>query len=50
MYSTVRNSGGKDEYEELLRLFKSTDLHEERDRIQRVLGCGSVAVSSVVGQ
>ena len=45
VYSTVRNSGGKEEYEELLRLFKNTDLHEERDRIQRVLGCGSVSVS-----
>ncbi|KAL5248988.1 hypothetical protein ACHWQZ_G018001 [Mnemiopsis leidyi] len=40
VYSTVRNSGGGDEYEELLKLFKNTDLHEERDRIQRVLGCG----------
>ena len=44
VYSTVRNSGGGDEYEELLKLFKNTDLHEERDRIQRLLGCGSVFV------
>ncbi|XP_063689885.1 puromycin-sensitive aminopeptidase-like isoform X2 [Bolinopsis microptera] len=40
VYSTVRANGGNDEYQDLLTLFNKTDLHEERDRIQRVLGCG----------
>lgn len=37
-YRTVLRAGGKDEYDTLLKLYRSTDLHEEKDRISRGLG------------
>lgn len=37
-YRTVLRAGGKQEYDTLLRLYRSSDLHEEKDRISRGLG------------
>lgn len=37
-YKTVLRAGGKEEYDTLLKLYRSTDLHEEKDRISRSLG------------
>lgn len=37
-YRTVLRAGGKEEYDTLLSLYRSTDLHEEKDRISRGLG------------
>lgn len=37
-YRTVLRAGGKEEYDTLLKLYRSTDLHEEKDRISRGLG------------
>lgn len=37
-YKTVLRTGGKKEYDTLLQLYRSTDLHEEKDRISRSLG------------
>ncbi|KAJ8958114.1 hypothetical protein NQ318_006043 [Aromia moschata] len=37
-YKTVLRAGGKEEYDTLLQLYRSTDLHEEKDRISRSLG------------
>ncbi|KAJ8924872.1 hypothetical protein NQ315_001027 [Exocentrus adspersus] len=37
-YKTVLRAGGKKEYDTLLQLYRSTDLHEEKDRISRSLG------------
>ena len=40
VYLTVRQDGTEDTYKKLMDLFTKTDLHEERDRVQRVLGSG----------
>ncbi|CAH1158836.1 unnamed protein product [Phyllotreta striolata] len=37
-YKTVLRAGGQDEYDTLLKLYRSSDLHEEKDRISRALG------------
>lgn len=37
-YKTVLHSGGKEEYEQILKLYRSVDLHEEKDRISRAMG------------
>lgn len=37
-YKTVLRAGGKEEFDTLLKLYRSTDLHEEKDRISRALG------------
>lgn len=37
-YKTVLRAGGIDEYNTLLKLYRSADLHEEKDRISRALG------------
>ncbi|XP_060534804.1 puromycin-sensitive aminopeptidase [Cylas formicarius] len=37
-YRAVLRAGGQDEYDTLLKLYRSTDLHEEKDRISRSLG------------
>ncbi|CAH1155325.1 unnamed protein product [Phaedon cochleariae] len=37
-YKTILRAGGKEEYDKLLELYRSTDLHEEKDRISRALG------------
>ncbi|VEN47672.1 unnamed protein product [Callosobruchus maculatus] len=37
-YKTVLRAGGKEEFETLLKLYRATDLHEEKDRIGRSLG------------
>ncbi|KAG5880379.1 hypothetical protein JTB14_027286 [Gonioctena quinquepunctata] len=37
-YKTVLRAGGKWQYDQLLELYRSTDLHEEKDRISRSLG------------
>nr|XP_023015706.1 puromycin-sensitive aminopeptidase-like [Leptinotarsa decemlineata] len=37
-YKTVLRAGGEEEYHKLLELYRSTDLHEEKDRISRSLG------------
>ncbi|EDW72803.2 uncharacterized protein Dwil_GK16986 [Drosophila willistoni] len=38
-YKAVLQDGDKDIFEEMLGLYRSTDLHEEQDRISRALGC-----------
>lgn len=43
VYCTVRQRGSETEYNQLMELFQKTDLHEERDRIQRILGSGTNA-------
>lgn len=40
VYAIVRANGGEKEYNQLMDLFTKTDLHEERERVQRVLGSG----------
>lgn len=42
-YRAVSQSANKSDYEELLNLYRATDLHEEKDRISRALG----SISSV---
>lgn len=37
-YRAVLQSATKDVYEEMLNLYRGTDLHEEKDRISRALG------------
>ncbi|KAJ8981072.1 hypothetical protein NQ317_007209 [Molorchus minor] len=37
-YKTILRAGGKEEYDTLLQLYRSTDLREEKDRISRSLG------------
>lgn len=37
-YKTVLRAGGEDIYNSLLKLYRSVDLHEEKDRISRALG------------
>lgn len=37
-YRAVLQSATKDVYEEMLNLYRTTDLHEEKDRISRALG------------
>ncbi|KXZ75511.1 Puromycin-sensitive aminopeptidase-like Protein [Tribolium castaneum] len=37
-YKTVLRAGGEDVYNTLLKLYRSVDLHEEKDRISRALG------------
>lgn len=37
-YKAVLRAGGIDEYNTLLKLYRSADLHEEKDRISRALG------------
>lgn len=37
-YKAVLQNGDIKSYEELLRLYRTTDLHEEKDRISRALG------------
>lgn len=37
-YKTVLRAGGSDEYNTMLNLYRSADLHEEKDRISRALG------------
>nr|CAI5862745.1 unnamed protein product [Callosobruchus analis] len=37
-YKTVLRAGGKEQFETLLKLYRATDLHEEKDRIGRSLG------------
>lgn len=37
-YKTVLRAGGTDEYNTMLKLYRSADLHEEKDRISRALG------------
>jgi puromycin-sensitive aminopeptidase len=37
-YRAVLQSADKDVYEEMLNLYRGTDLHEEKDRISRALG------------
>ncbi|GJQ68392.1 Psa [Trypoxylus dichotomus] len=37
-YKAVLRAGGQDTYDTLLKLYRSCDLHEEKDRISRALG------------
>lgn len=37
-YKTVLRAGGVDEYNTMLKLYRTADLHEEKDRISRALG------------
>lgn len=37
-YKTVLRAGGAEEYNTMLKLYRSADLHEEKDRISRALG------------
>lgn len=37
-YKAVMQNGDISTYEEMLRLYRATDLHEEKDRISRALG------------
>ncbi|KAH1002212.1 hypothetical protein HUJ04_008323 [Dendroctonus ponderosae] len=37
-YRTVLRAGGQQEFDTLLKLYRATDLHEEKDRISRSLG------------
>lgn len=37
-YKTVLRAGGEEVYSALLKLYRSVDLHEEKDRISRALG------------
>ncbi|KAI4470181.1 protease m1 zinc metalloprotease [Holotrichia oblita] len=37
-YKAVLRAGGQDTYDTLLKLYRSSDLHEEKDRISRALG------------
>jgi len=39
VYATVLKNGDEDTFEKMLALFRAADLHEERVRILRVLGC-----------
>ena len=38
VYRTVAAHGGQDAYDQILDLFRRTDLHEEKDRLSRCLG------------
>lgn len=38
VYRTVMANGGEDTYQQMLELYRSTDLHEEKDRISRAMG------------
>ncbi|XP_030380282.1 puromycin-sensitive aminopeptidase [Scaptodrosophila lebanonensis] len=38
-YKAVLQEGNEKIFEEMLQLYRSTDLHEEQDRISRALGC-----------
>lgn len=38
-YKAVLQDGNEQIFEEMLTLYRSTDLHEEQDRISRALGC-----------
>ncbi|KAH8375652.1 hypothetical protein KR200_004180 [Drosophila serrata] len=40
-YKAVLQDGDEKVFEEMLSLYRSTDLHEEQDRISRALGCCS---------
>jgi len=40
VYLTVRQDGTDETYRKLMDLFNKTDLHEERERVQRILGTG----------
>ncbi|XP_050301023.1 puromycin-sensitive aminopeptidase [Anthonomus grandis grandis] len=40
-YKTVLRAGGQKEFETLLKLYRTTDLHEEKDRISRSMGAAS---------
>lgn len=37
-YKTVLRAGGKETYDKILKLYRSVDLHEEKDRISRAMG------------
>lgn len=37
-YKAVLRAGGQETYDTLLKLYRSADLHEEKDRISRALG------------
>ncbi|XP_072390827.1 puromycin-sensitive aminopeptidase [Diabrotica undecimpunctata] len=37
-YKTILRAGGQAEYDTLLQLYRSSDLHEEKDRISRAFG------------
>lgn len=37
-YKTVLRAGGKDVYDKMLKLYRSVDLHEEKNRISRAMG------------
>jgi len=38
-YKAVLQDGDEKIFEEMLDLYRATDLHEEQDRISRALGC-----------
>uniref|UniRef100_A0A1Q3EWT3 Aminopeptidase n=1 Tax=Culex tarsalis TaxID=7177 RepID=A0A1Q3EWT3_CULTA len=38
-YKAVLQNGDQATFDEMLRLYRATDLHEEKDRISRALGC-----------
>ncbi|TRY77959.1 hypothetical protein TCAL_11219 [Tigriopus californicus] len=38
VYRTVMAHGGEDTYQQMLALYRDTDLHEEKDRISRAMG------------
>lgn len=38
-YKAVLQDGDEKIFNEMLQLYRSTDLHEEQDRISRALGC-----------
>ncbi|CAG9771129.1 unnamed protein product [Ceutorhynchus assimilis] len=40
-YKTVLRAGGQQEFDTLLKLYRSCDLHEEKDRISRSLGAAT---------
>lgn len=37
-YRTILRAGGKEEYDTLMKLYRASDMHEEKDRISRALG------------
>lgn len=48
-YKAVLRAGGNEMYDTLLKLYRSSDLHEEKDRISRALGAAKdVALLSKV--
>lgn len=38
-YKAILQNGDAEVFEEMLSLYRATDLHEEQDRISRALGC-----------